>query len=356
MSTECAFHAVARADTLPAVDEERAEYGLAVWSTPAWLAGAESWMDGRLAEAGIERTGEVTQPHLRAWGTALTAPTTRGPVWLKAPGPETAFEAALYELLGTVVPDRVLVPIAVDVPRGWILLPDGGPTLREHDDGSLLPALEAILPRYAQLQRDLESHVDKLVAFGVADMRAPAMPARFDEALAVARRYVTDHGTANDRTDLDRIAALRPEFVAWCAELAESPVPASLDHNDLHPGNVFAAGTRFYDWGDSVVAHPFASMLVTLAYVHSLFGPTAGPARVRDAYLEPFTDLAPRTALVAQVELACRVAKAARVLTWDRALRAQGYSAAGEFGRAPLETLLNLRAPGWHSVGSGPQP
>jgi hypothetical protein len=32
----------------------------------------------------------------------------------------------------------------------------------------------------------------------------------------------------------------------------------------------------------------------------------------------------------------------ARALTWDRAVRAEGY--AGDFGRAPLETLLALDA------------
>jgi hypothetical protein len=324
-------------------------YGLAVWSSPTWLAEAASWLDDRLAAAGIARTGDVRQPHLRVWGTVLTAPTTRGPVWLKAPGPETAFEAALYELLATVVPDRVLAPIAVDAVRGWVLLPDGGPTL----DGEAFDDLAANLARYAQLQRDLSSHVDSLLAFGIADMRPAAMPARFAEALALTSRYATDHGTADDRAALSRIAAMRTEFGQWCARLAASPVPASLDHNDLHPGNIFASGTRFYDWGDAVVAHPFASMLVALGYLHARHGMTAEDpvvVRVRDAYLEPFTDLAPRAELVAEVELACRVGKAARALTWDRALRAQGDAEVGEYGRAPLETLLALRAD-WISLG-----
>jgi hypothetical protein len=49
-----------------------------------------TWLDERLAASGIRRTGEVSQPHLRPWATALRAPTDRGPVWLKASGPETA--------------------------------------------------------------------------------------------------------------------------------------------------------------------------------------------------------------------------------------------------------------------------
>lgn len=321
----------------------------AVWSDAAWLAEAVSWMDERLAAAGAARTGAVRQPSLRPWGTVLTAPTTRGPVWLKAPGRHTAFEVALYELLGAVMPDRVLEPIATDTVRGWVLLPDGGPTVADDD----VDAFAMVLARYGELQRDLMSDVDILLSLGLNDMRPAAMPSRFAEALAAAKVYTAAHGTPEDRSALARTAELRPRFDGWCARLAESPVPASIDHNDLHPGNIFATGARFYDWGDAVVSHPFASMLMALGFLHFRHGMPAGDpavARVRDAYLEPFTDLAPRAQLAEDVELACRVGKAARALTWDRAVRAQGYEQAGEFARAPLESLLALRAD-WISLG-----
>jgi hypothetical protein len=64
--------------------------------------------------------------------------------------------------------------------------------------------------------------------------------------------------------------------------------------------------------------------------------------RIRDAYLDAFGDLAPHAQLIETLELACRVGKIARALTWDRALRAQGYDQAGEFGAAPLKCLTSL--------------
>jgi hypothetical protein len=191
-----------------------------LWSSAPWREQAVGWIDRRLAEAGLARTGDVQQPRVRPWATVLRAPTTGGDVWMKAAGPATAFEAGLYEL-------------------------------------------------------------------------------------------------------------------------AASPVPASLDHNDLHQQNVLGAGPyRFYDWGDSVVAHAFAAMLVPSQVL-------AGPQleRARDAYLAAFADLAPPAQLVAELELACRVARIARTPTWERALRTareQDEPIDPYFAHAPFEELAAL--------------
>jgi hypothetical protein len=119
------------------------------WSSDAWLGEAEAWLDQQLAANGIRRVGEVTQPHLRPWATVLRAPTTRGVVWLKAAGAETAFEVGLYGLLERVVPDRILVPIARDA-GGRALSWDRALRLQgEEEAGELadapLRALESLL-------------------------------------------------------------------------------------------------------------------------------------------------------------------------------------------------------------------
>ncbi|WP_308285964.1 phosphotransferase [Streptomyces ardesiacus] len=62
-----------------------------------------------------------------------------------------------------------------------------------------------------------------------------------------------------------RELGLRPRLTDWCAELDALGVPDSLDHADLHNGQVFhpAPGRfTFVDWGDAVVAHPFSSLAV----------------------------------------------------------------------------------------------
>jgi hypothetical protein len=219
----------------------------------------------------------------------------------------------------------VLVPIAVDEARSWLLLPDGGPSLGEAGAG--LDAVIEALVEYGRLQRALAPHAEAMLALGVHDMRPAIMPKRFEEALAASGNP-------------SQVATLAPQVAEWCSLLAASPLPASLDHNDLHPWNILA-GPRYFDWGDAVVAHPFAVMLVPLGWIRHVHGDEA-LTRARDAYLSGFGDPAE---LRDTLELACRVAKIARALTWARAIDAAGGDVDPDWATAPAEWLERLVEP-----------
>ena len=311
------------------------------------LEEAEAWVDDALTARGSRRTGALELFRTRPWGVVLRAETDDGAVWMKVPLGATRFEVPLYRLLAETASEAVLPPLAIDEGRGWVLLPDGGASLGERFDGEeLVRGMSAALDRYARLQRALEPRLDDLLEIGVADMRPGNMPARFEEAVRAGERYARSSGDPSDAESLERVVRHRNTFAEWCEELAERPGGAGLDHNDLHPWNVLGSperpeGLRFYDWGDSVVAHPFAATLVPLGVI-ARHGSRA-VERLRDAYLEPFSELAPRAELIDTLELACRVAKAARALTWERALLAGDESSTErDFSRAPLESLESL--------------
>jgi hypothetical protein len=280
----------------------------------------------------------------------LRAATSEGTVFMKATAPTTAFEAGLYDLLVRVVPDHVLRPLALDVEAGWLLLPDGGPVLSEQHEGeALLERLADVARQYGQLQVDLADHADQLLALGVADMRPAAMPGRFDEAVAVARAAVAA-GRPDQADRLEAVVGLRATFTSWCQRLDAAPGAPSLDHNDLHGSNVFlsdAGRARFFDWGDAVVSHPFASALVlrsVVRWILDVHEETPMERRVLDAYLEPFAALAPLAELRAVVDVACEVGKVARALVWARAVARLPPDAddPDDFRSAPLDWLLEL--------------
>ena len=215
-------------------------------------------------------------------------------MWLKAGGRGTGFEAGLYALLHAVAPGRVLEPIALDVARGWVLLPDGGTALGDRLAG----------PELSRRSRPCS----RPTASSSATSRRTRSGCSRSASATCARRSCRGGSTRRSRwcaptsappTARGTSAWPRwPQVDAWCAALVAAPGAPSLDHNDLHPWNVLD-GPRFYDWGDTVVAHPFASMLLGLGFVQRRVLGVAEDAaeilRLRDAYLEPFGDLARRT-------------------------------------------------------------
>ena len=291
------------------------------WFDPGWRLEALGWVEGQLGRLGRRISGPVEQPHLRPWSTALSVPTDEGLVWFKAGGPGNRYEAGLLDLLGRWSTPHVLAPLAVEVDRGWLLLPDGGTRLRETLDGG--PGLEPwarILGEWASLQRELAPRAAQLIAAGVPDRRPAAMPGQLEALL-------DDPIAQLQPSDRDRLHALLPAYARWCEELDALGISPSLQHDDLHDGNVFVGpgGDRFFDWGDSSVAHPFGTLLITFRSIASR-GLGGGEAerralsRLRDAYLERWTDRHAHTELVTAVPLAMRIAIVGRALSWRGAL------------------------------------
>ncbi len=121
--------------------------------------------------------------------------------------PVTSYEIVLRgELLTRVAPERVLRPIAIDRARAWLVLPDGGSSLGERLSGDeLADAMARAMNDYGQLQRQLAHHGDELLALGITDMRAPILPARFEQALEAVAEQVDARDAREDRAMYRRI-------------------------------------------------------------------------------------------------------------------------------------------------------
>ncbi|MGS2617314.1 phosphotransferase [Micromonospora sp. LZ34] len=295
------------------------------WADPHWQAAALDWVTDQLGRQGRRVTGPV-EPRIRPWSLVWRVPTDAGDAWFKANNPGTAHEAGLLAVLARRTPGRVLDPIAVDADRGWSLLPDGGESLRDllaRDRD--LTRWEQVLPDYAALQLALAPRVDELLAARVPDHRPEILPRLLAELLDDRGSLLIGAEDGLSPETYDRLRGLLPHYADRCRRLAEIGIPASLQHDDLHDGNVFvtADGYRFFDWGDASVAHPFGTLLVTLNSVgHVLALAPGDPAlvRLRNAYLEAWTDRYDRATLREAAALAIGVTKVSRLLSWRRAL------------------------------------
>jgi phosphotransferase family enzyme len=122
-----------------------------------------------------------------------------------------------------------------------------------------------------------------------------------------------------------RLRGALPTIEAAASELAGLGVAASVQHDDFHGGNILVGpdGDRFFDWGDGIVAHPFGTLTATFnSIAHHTQRSQDDPVFpfLRDAYLEAWTDAAPRDDLLRAIALARDFGCIGRSLAWERAL------------------------------------
>jgi hypothetical protein len=298
---------------------------------PGWAEGAGAWAAAELARLGRRVTGPIESVHARIWSTVLKIPTGTGDVFLKAAGPAGAHEPALLRLLSRSWPRCMPDVLGVDEERAWVLLADGGQRLRERltrdpDIGHW----RRLLPLYAQVQIDLVDRTGELLPLGVPDDRLATLPASFRSLVNDTEMLHLDAPDGLRSSDHERLRALTSRVADLCARLLACGVPETLHHGDLHDGNIFVhhdgaePAYTFFDWGDSCLTHPFFTLRTTAASVGRTLGltPNSGEwSDLRDAYLEPWTRFASRSAISDAADLAEKLAPIEGALRWHHVLR-----------------------------------
>lgn len=263
------------------------------WSSVGFRNEATAWVRDQLAARGSELRGPLEVHRVRFWSAVLTAPTDAGRVCFKAANPGQAFEAPLLACLSRLAPDDVVAPLAVHAPRGWLLLPDDGPTVRDRGDVTV-GDWEALVVQAAHLQVAVAGRGEELAAAGLPALGpADAQPyvAELVETLRGLPRedpqHVDDGEARTLLRGLDRVAEGFEDLVA-------SGLPSTLQPNDLSVANAVAprGGGRFrlFDLGDASWSHPFAALQVPLRMATRSWPRPPGrddpvARRLRDAYL-----------------------------------------------------------------------
>jgi hypothetical protein len=334
------------------------DVSLPLWRDPGWRAEADGWVLDRLTEAGRRPTGPADSERLVPWSAVWRVPTDGGPVWFKACTVGVRHEPALYQVLARRSPGHVLTPVALDVERGFLLLPDGGPTLRQTEGARTdVAAWERMLQEYAAMQRGLEPFVDELVATGLTVAGPGQLPGVRAALLTDDDLLLLGDESGLSEAQRDELVADQESYAAACADLAAYGIPLSLQHDDLHDNNVFGPAEpggplRVFDWGDAVVGHPFGVLLISLRVVSDLLEvPETGPEvrLLRDAYLEPWTGEWALADLREAARLAVRVGGVSRADCYRRATL--GWPA-----DAPRRAPYVEGVPAWLLEQRGPMP
>ena len=289
------------------------------WENIGWFTEATTWLDEQLARFGYRQSAPLEQVRTNFWSTTLRIPTTTGNLYLKASAPMLAFEPGLALALSQIVPMHVPHVLVIDQFRHWMLIEDGGVPFRS---GPRNPdrSIEAVR-QYAHLQMALAPHIETLKATGCPDQRLYALPRLFEEVLAATPFLLIDEPKGLPRSEYEQLLAFTPQLQEMCDELASYHIPESLEHDDLHTGNILVNGERyiFFDWGDACLAHPFCAMFIVLRDArYRLEYDETDLERIRLAYLSCWTKFEPMEHLERIFTLAHRLGSLYRALTWYR--------------------------------------
>lgn len=330
------------------------------WVAPARAAGwreqAHDWLDESLAVAGLARRGAIATVKRAPWSQVVRIPTTAGPVWFKANVPTLGQEAALLARLAQLAPGSVPTPLAVEPELGWLLLPDRGPTLRTLGrDGDPDTWME-LAGQWSAVVRGLAPHSAELEGLGVPRFDpADAGGYLVDRIAELAGLPATDAAHLTT-ADADRLRTVVDTVSRAGEQLTGLHLPLTLWHNDLHTNNVFAPDAAgrltYFDLGDALIGTPLAELLIPLRFLtHARGGelsvhtdPLADTdlARIVEAVIEPWTDLAAARDLRAAVRPALLIGVLGRSESWRRAVASADAEGRAEFGDASTAWLLEL--------------
>ncbi len=220
------------------------------WFQAGWYDEVEAWIDEQLAAAGRRRTGVMRVSRVWSISAVLRVPTDAGDVWFKASCDLFRSEAALHRVVARHFPDDVPVLIATDDDRGWLLME----AMQGAGESDRVPGADAALAeRWGVVQLASLDVLDELREAG-----APVRGA--DVTVAGFRRAATESPELASLTPEQRTALgeVTDEVERMVREFWDCGVPDTLNHGDLHLGNVAFDGSvlRVFDLTDSCVSHP----------------------------------------------------------------------------------------------------
>lgn len=235
-------------------------------------------------------------------------------IYLKSANQAAFFESRLTTYLSKKFPDTAVELLAANHKSNWMLMKKlPGVLLRNTKS---MNAYVSMTRNYATLQQQVMPDVHDLLSLGVIDRRLSILKKEIDDNL---ERLCA---TGLEEEETQKILSMKPELLSMCEEMV-GVLPDTLDHGDLHSGNVFVDqnSVRFFDWGDASITHPFLSTRVFWNSLFELLEEDTDEnwmrkiSEFRPVYLDMWKEYAPMHVLKRQLFLAEQVGCVYRALS-----------------------------------------
>jgi hypothetical protein len=226
------------------------------WARLDWLDDVRAWLEQEVGRLGHSLLGVEQVKH---WSiSSVLRVRTDGPdLYFKVSARLPLFveEGPVTAMLASRFPGYVPMPLAVEPEPGWLLLPAFDELVGWQ---APLELRCAVLARFAGLQRRSAEQAAELIAAGCLDRRLEVLEQQIEPLVA------DPEAVARLRADeVEELRRQAPLFREACRRLADTGLPPTLVHGDLHVGNVARLDGElvYFDWTDACVAHPFIDLL-----------------------------------------------------------------------------------------------
>jgi hypothetical protein len=208
------------------------------------------------------------------WSSVRRLPTADGDIYLKQTPPLLSLEPELIQILRTQFNAPVPDIIAVNTDLHCFLMKDAGKPYYDFKNGATrLQWITNAIQDYHYIQDSCVPHTSDLITLGVPDWRLTQLPALYEQLIQQEALLIEDGIRLSALRQLPRLTAT---CVSLCEQLSSFNLPETLDHCDLHGGNVLidaaSSRTTLIDWGETVITHPFFSRTALLQNLVDYYG------------------------------------------------------------------------------------
>ncbi len=292
------------------------------WQQENWLLGIENWATTQLHQHNIKTISRPILIHSAPWSVVYKIFTNQVPFYFKALCPVLNHEPLLTQQLFHWQPGMIQPVLEIEPDKGWMLMPEGGTTLRQVlEQNPTLNYWKKILPAYARFQQAMIPHQQELLVLGVKDRSLAVLPGLVKRLAEERQALCIGQPDGLSPADYEAFLGYLPKLKTKCEILSQFGIPETLQHDDLHDGNIFIDqnGFKFFDWAESFIAHPFFTLVVTLRSIAYRFELEESSPEIReltDLYLKEWLDYAKWDGLQEAFELAMVIGRINRALTW----------------------------------------
>lgn len=222
------------------------------------------WTEKSLLANGYLPLSALEDIQITAWSSVKRILTSNGYIYLKQIPLLLSLEPVIAQILHNKL--HANVPIVVDMNRdlNCFLMKDAGKPFYHFNESQLrLNLICEAINKYRYIQNESIPYINTFLDLGVPDWRLAQLPFLYKK-LIIQEDLLINDGMSID--DIKKLSSLFFKCSTLCEQLGKFSIPETLDHCDLHGGNILIEektnAITIIDWGETVITHPYLSLTV----------------------------------------------------------------------------------------------